>query len=122
MKRLTIGSLKAGASETLALKETQVNSIVIAKKAFREIKRILEIEQKQNYFKFEIGSGQKILDAAIEQGIALEYKCRKGTCGKCKLRVVSGQSYLCEPNQTEVNKLENQVNAGFRLACQASAQ
>lgn len=123
MKRLTIGSLKVGTNGSLVVsKETHGQSVAITKSAFKEIKRILEIEQKQRYFKFEISPGQSILDAALERSVELDYKCRKGTCGKCTLRIVSGQNHLSEPNQAELNKLENQLSSGFRLACQASAQ
>ncbi|WP_187118932.1 2Fe-2S iron-sulfur cluster-binding protein [Bacillus marasmi] len=117
-KKLTIGSLKPGVRKP----STQSKSIVITKNKFKELKRILEIEQKQNYFKFEIYPGQNILEAALESGVGLDYKCKKGTCGKCTLRIVNGQSYLTQPNQAEAKKLESLVQKGYRLACQASAQ
>lgn len=39
---------------------------------------------------FEQRPNEPILEAALRAGIALDYGCHSGTCGKCKARVVSG--------------------------------
>jgi len=40
---------------------------------------------------FTVDSGEKILDAALRQGITLAYSCRDGACGTCKAALRSGQ-------------------------------
>lgn len=40
---------------------------------------------------FEAQAGQTVLDAAAKHGIELPYSCRKGVCGNCRGRVVTGR-------------------------------
>lgn len=40
---------------------------------------------------FEIEANEKILDAALRNGIALPYGCRHGACRSCRGRVVAGR-------------------------------
>ncbi|MDR7237825.1 2Fe-2S iron-sulfur cluster-binding protein [Neobacillus drentensis] len=69
--------------------------------------------------KFEISPSKgKLLDAALNQGKPINYKCRKGTCGQCTVQVQQGPG-LSKPNEREQEKLGNEVNNGYRLACQA---
>ncbi|MGC5324305.1 2Fe-2S iron-sulfur cluster-binding protein [Brevibacillus sp. SYSU BS000544] len=64
-------------------------------------------------------SGQTLLEAALNQTIPLDYKCQKGTCGRCTVKIMEGQSQLERPNQVEHGKLGNQLLNGYRLACQS---
>lgn len=74
----------------------------------------------QNQIRFEVRPIKgNLLDVALEQGKALQYKCRKGTCGVCTVQVVEGASCLSSPNEKEQKKLKQIVNDGYRLACQA---
>lgn len=118
MKRLTIGSLKESDGSIPQIQ----SSIVITKHELKEMKRILELEQNQTYYMFEVEKEQSILDAALEKGIGLEYKCKKGTCGRCKVRIVNGLTYLQRANHLERVKLEHLIKNGYRLACQARAK
>jgi uncharacterized 2Fe-2S/4Fe-4S cluster protein (DUF4445 family) len=63
--------------------------------------------------------GTRIMEAAGRAGIILEAPCGgRGTCGKCRVRVIDG---LCEPNETEISTLRAaELSAGVRLACQSS--
>ncbi|WML24985.1 2Fe-2S iron-sulfur cluster-binding protein [Neobacillus sp. OS1-33] len=68
---------------------------------------------------FEITPAKgKLLDAALNQGKPINYKCRKGTCGQCTVQVLQGPE-LSKPNEQEKIKLGNELNNGYRLACQA---
>ncbi len=40
---------------------------------------------------FTCEESQTVLDAALDQGIALPYGCRNGLCGSCKATLVSGE-------------------------------
>ncbi|MDD6194764.1 MAG: ASKHA domain-containing protein, partial [Lachnospiraceae bacterium] len=64
------------------------------------------------------GTGQVSLWHLMEQqGIFVQYLCGgNGTCGKCKVKVVSGAS---EPTTSERNYFTNEeLQEGYRLACQ----
>lgn len=78
-----------------------------------------EIIVEQNGSKIEIHPVKgKLLDAALNQGKQINYKCRKGTCGQCTVKVIKGHG-LSAPNELEQKKLGNEISNGFRLACQA---
>lgn len=96
--------------------------VKIDKPTVKETKRIMEIEQNQTHFQLEVKKKQSILDAALEQNVALDYKCKKGTCGKCKVKVVNGHTYLHPANRLEERKLNHLLQTGFRLACQATTK
>ncbi|MDE3840893.1 hypothetical protein C0966_16605 [Bacillus methanolicus] len=74
--------------------------------------------QNQMRFKIEPTKGN-LLDVALDQGQALQYKCRKGTCGVCTVKVIEGLSSLSLPNEKEQKKLKKALNDHYRLACQA---
>lgn len=84
-----------------------------------ETNRVLEIKQNQRYFQVKVKKGKSILDAALEQNLSLDYKCKKGTCGRCKVKLVSGDTHLQPANNLEEKKLQHLIQSGFRLACQA---
>lgn len=78
-----------------------------------------EIIVEQNGSKIEIHPVKgKLLDAALNQGKPINYKCRKGTCGQCTVKVIKGTG-LSAPNEQEQKKLKNELTNGHRLACQA---
>ena len=37
------------------------------------------------------GPGETLLDALLRQGVGVGHSCRKGSCGCCQLRLVSGE-------------------------------
>ena len=43
---------------------------------------------------FNVSEGETILEAAYRKGIELPYRCGTGSCGVCKLRLVSGDVKL----------------------------
>ncbi|MBT3381637.1 MAG: DUF4445 domain-containing protein [Lentisphaerae bacterium] len=59
-----------------------------------------------------------LFEAAARAGVLLQSPCGgKGTCGKCRVRVVEG---ACAPSEACRSALtEEQLEEGYRLACQA---
>jgi glycine betaine catabolism B len=59
--------------------------------------------------------GATILDAADETGVFIDNACRSGTCGSCRVKLLSGSVRMAvEDALTEQDKAE-----GYILACQA---
>jgi ferredoxin len=58
---------------------------------------------------------ETILDAADEAGVFIDNACRSGTCGSCRVKLVSGNVRMAvEDALTEQDKAD-----GYILACQA---
>jgi ferredoxin, 2Fe-2S len=119
VKILTIGSLKYDRITSSFSMDQAVNA---EKANVIETNRVIEIKQNQRYFQLKVNKGKSILDAALEQNLSVDYKCKQGTCGKCKVKLVSGNTYLQPANSLEEKKLHHLIQSGFRLACQAIAR
>ena len=62
--------------------------------------------------------GATILDAADGAGVFIDNACRSGTCGSCRIRLVSGSVTMAVQDAlTEQDKAE-----GYILACQAKVR
>jgi 2Fe-2S ferredoxin len=119
VKKLTIGSLKQNyMSRTVSSDQ----SVYMEKPVVNHTNRVLGIQQNERYFQVKVKKGESILGAALQQNIGLDYSCKKGTCGKCKVKVVNGSAYLQPANKLEEKKLEHLIQCEFRLACQAIAK
>ena len=64
-----------------------------------------------------LGEEQTILEAADEAGIEIDNSCRSGTCGMCKVKLLSGKVTMEVDDSLE----EDEKNKGIILACQAKA-
>jgi len=69
--------------------------------------------------RLRVDRGISVLTAAQQAGVGLVSICGgKGTCGRCKVRVLEGQ--LSPLSETEGRKLSpDEITKGYRLACQA---
>ena len=68
---------------------------------------------------FAAEHGTSVLDAALSQGLTLEYSCRTGRCGSCKARVLDGTS---RPLRDEVSLEADELAAGWILTCAREAE
>ena len=61
--------------------------------------------------------GQTVLEAAEEVGVPIEYACRQGYCGICKVKLLSGEVTMAvDDSLTPLDR-----SSGMILACQAKA-
>jgi CDP-4-dehydro-6-deoxyglucose reductase len=56
----------------------------------------------KNGITFECATDQIILDAAKQNGIAIEHSCRTGRCGVCATTVLSGDTVAMSPETSEI--------------------
>ncbi len=68
--------------------------------------------------RFIVEDNERVLDAAIRQGIGLPYGCRNGECGSCKGQINSGKVRYATP--AEALSAEERQH-GKALFCQAYA-
>lgn len=76
------------------------------------------ISQNTTMFSVKPVNGETLLDSALQQGQSVQYKCKKGTCGRCMVKILKGKNQLNSPNDQEKNKLNEALENGYRLACQ----
>jgi ferredoxin, 2Fe-2S len=120
-RRFTVGSLIPGYISNLEVVTFQSNSNSIDSESITEVSELDKIVLVQNQKKLEIQpvKGQLLLESALQQGKDLKFKCKKGTCGVCTVKIEEGGDYLLPPNDKEKKKLKLALNQGFRLACQS---
>lgn len=116
---LTVGSLIPKAAVTDSVVQAKSLDFVEKKIPSRDLTPKVFVLQNGQKFAVRSVKGRLLLDAALEHGQAIQYKCRKGTCGQCTVKIEAGSSYLQPPNELERKKLKDSLSAGFRLACQA---
>ncbi|MEI7891969.1 MAG: ferredoxin--NADP reductase [Myxococcales bacterium] len=64
-----------------------------------------------------VGPDQTLLEAGLAAGAAMKFSCTLGGCAACKVKVVSGEVAMEEPNCLS----SDERNEGFVLACVARA-
>ncbi len=68
---------------------------------------------------FSIENDEKVLDAALRQGVGLPYGCRNGACGKCAGDLLAGEIEYDKELRSLAKDAEKQ---GKALFCQALAK
>ncbi len=79
----------------------------------------IRIQQSNNkQIMVDCSQNETILEAMIRQNIRYRSDCGgRGTCGKCKLQVISGELEITSQDQKLFTKEE--LNLGYRLSCKA---
>jgi 2Fe-2S ferredoxin len=122
-RKLTVGSLIKEDVKSLEIKEPDhdINLTETNKESkpnnHTDQSEIL-ISQNNTTFSVKPLEEETLLDSALQQGHALQYKCKKGTCGQCTVQVLKGKDQLNSPNNQEKIKLNESLNDEYRLACQ----
>lgn len=64
---------------------------------------------------FAVEGHDTLLQAGLRAGLKLNYGCGNGTCGMCKVRVISGEVAQCQPFDYPLSQAERQQ--GYTLLC-----
>lgn len=73
------------------------------------------VQIKPSDREFFVDGNDTLLEAALRAGLALDYGCSIGSCGKCKARIVSGQVYRTRHSDYVLTAAEK--HAGVVLMC-----
>jgi ferredoxin len=69
---------------------------------------------------FESETEKTLLDLAEENGVALPYGCRAGSCGSCRVQIAEGRELLVAPGAMEMDTLARcEDDDSVRLACRS---
>jgi CDP-4-dehydro-6-deoxyglucose reductase len=69
--------------------------------------------------KFEADAGEPVLTAALRQHLNLPHSCKGGSCGSCRVRLLSGRVAYPHGRPAGIDAAEEA--AGYALICQARA-
>ena len=87
---------------------------LIAKEAFLRV-MAAQVRILPSGHEFLIEGSDSILEGGLRSGLALDYGCSNGNCGKCKCKVVSGQVKKTSPHDFALSETEQGL--GYILAC-----
>jgi len=73
------------------------------------------VQVKPSGREFFVDGNDNLLEAALRAGLSLDYGCSAGSCGKCKVRVVSGQVHRLRHSDYAFTAAEKA--AGLVLMC-----
>jgi CDP-4-dehydro-6-deoxyglucose reductase, E3 len=73
------------------------------------------VHMRPSGHEFFVEGSDTLLEAALRAGLAVDYGCSIGSCGKCKARVVSGQVQRTRHSDYALTAAEK--NAGVVLMC-----
>ena len=68
---------------------------------------------------FKANRGETILEAAENAGLDLPYGCRRGMCGTCVARVLSGEVSM--PGEDLFGLMDDERERGYILMCSTYA-
>lgn len=74
-----------------------------------------QVQIKPSGHEFFVDGNDTLLEAALRAGLALDYGCSIGSCGKCKARVLQGQVQRTRHSDCVLTAAEK--NAGVVLMC-----
>ena len=105
----------------LALASTDTSaddSEILAREAFLRV-MAAQVRILPSGHEFFIEGSDSILEAGLRGGLALDYGCSNGNCGKCKAKVVSGQVKKICPHDYVLSETEKGL--GYILTCSNTA-
>lgn len=73
----------------------------------------LRLGKQAASFEFDVAPGRTLLESALAAGADVPYSCAMGGCGRCKVKLVSGEIAMDEPNCLS----EEERQAGYVLGC-----
>ena len=72
-------------------------------------------DDHENQPEFTCNENETILDAARSQGIVIQYACKGGGCGMCKIQIESGDFERGKSSKAVLPDSERELN--YTLAC-----
>jgi CDP-4-dehydro-6-deoxyglucose reductase len=78
-----------------------------------------EVTLRPSGHQFSVEGRDTLLQAGLKAGLALNYGCGNGSCGMCKVRVISGEVVKTMPFDYPLSEAEKQQ--GYTLLCAHTA-
>ncbi|QLQ33399.1 MAG: 2Fe-2S iron-sulfur cluster binding domain-containing protein [Candidatus Thiothrix singaporensis] len=76
----------------------------------------MQVTLQPDAVQFTVAPKQTVLQAATAATVKLRHKCKVGSCGTCRYRVLSGQVRFVQDVTYTLSA--DEINAGIILACQ----
>jgi len=83
-------------------------------------KKDLKVELTPSLKQINLNSGDNLLTKALENGLKWPHKCRVGSCGTCRCKLIQGK---ISPEIDFENVLsQDQLKEGYILACKSTVK
>ncbi len=81
------------------------------------------IQSPRGEARFSLPLGERLLDGCDEHRAAVDFSCRAGTCGTCRVEVLEGEALLAVTTEDEDETLARFGDGRtVRLACRLRAK
>jgi CDP-4-dehydro-6-deoxyglucose reductase len=114
-----LASLRVQLGEALdqPIVESEMDELMIRDTVLRVM--AAQIHLMPSGHEFFVEGNNSILEAGLSAGLALNYGCSNGNCGKCKAKLISGEVKKIKPHDYVISDAEK--NQGYILACSNTA-
>jgi len=99
------------------IEESEMDELMIRDTVLRVM--AAQIHLMPSGHEFFVEGNNSILEAGLSAGLALNYGCSNGNCGKCKAKLISGEVKKIKPHDYVISEAEK--NQGYILACSNTA-
>ena len=110
LRRLNDGLARALATEPVDMLDVMDDMLKVVS---------AQVTLRPSGHQFTVEGRDSLLQAAIRAGLNLNYGCGNGSCGMCKVRVISGE--VARTMHTDYPLSENEKAQGYVLACAHTA-
>jgi CDP-4-dehydro-6-deoxyglucose reductase len=107
---VTQGLARALATESVGLLEVMDDMLKVMS---------AQVTVRPSGHEFTVEGHDTLLQAGLRAGLMLNYGCGNGTCGMCKVRVISGEVAKIQPFDYPLSEAEKRQ--GYTLACAHTA-
>jgi CDP-4-dehydro-6-deoxyglucose reductase len=107
---VTQGLARALATESVGLLEVMDDMLKVMS---------AQVTVRPSGHEFTVEGHDTLLQAGLRAGLMLNYGCGNGTCGMCKVRVISGEVARTQPFDYPLSEAEKRQ--GYTLACAHTA-
>jgi CDP-4-dehydro-6-deoxyglucose reductase len=109
--------VKLGDALEKPVEDSEIDELIVRDTVLRVM--AAQVHLMPSGHEFFVEGNNSILEAGLSAGLALNYGCSNGNCGKCKAKLISGEVKNIKQHDYVIPEAEK--NQGYILACSNTA-